>query len=39
MPKKSYVKPKLVKYGTVSKLTATKTGTFADGKSAKMMIV
>lgn len=37
MAKKPYAKPKLIQYGSVSKLTAAKTKPIMDGSSAKAM--
>ena len=36
--KKAYIRPRLVEYGTLAKLTQTKTGILGDGKSAKKML-
>lgn len=37
--KKPYVEPKLVEYGSVSKLTQFGTGSFADFSGAQMMMM
>ena len=37
--KKPYVEPKLVEYGSISKLTQLGTGSFADALGAQMMMM
>jgi len=36
--KKAYIRPRLVEYGSVAKLTQKKTGILGDGASAKKML-
>jgi len=36
--KKAYIRPRLVEYGSLAKLTQVKTGIFGDGASAKKML-
>lgn len=36
--KKAYASPKLVEYGSIAKLTQTKTGIVGDGSSSKKML-